>query len=169
MNVSSSSAINELGAVIPQVPLGGLAEFFDQAVLVAASVTLALGIPQLKRHHLRKGCGRSIAYQSKSRLNGCSTAVPRFPPSLPGLTPKSGVPDFGAFNVAKVGNIRLWLQSILFARTLMRRRWTTRTRVFPSSGRLDGRKSETSDLRWSSPRVTPRVGQAFGQFDRATN
>jgi hypothetical protein len=27
---------------------------------------------------------------------------------LPGLTPKSGVPDFGAFKIAKVGNIRLW-------------------------------------------------------------
>jgi hypothetical protein len=24
------------------------------------------------------------------------------------LTPKSGVPDFGALNTAKVGNIRLW-------------------------------------------------------------
>jgi hypothetical protein len=32
--------------------------------------------------------------------------------SLPGLTQKSGVPDFGALNIAKVGNIRLWLQSI---------------------------------------------------------
>src|SRR5216683_3461578 len=73
------------------------------------------------------------------------------PLSLPGLTPKSGVPDFGASKIAKVGNIRLWLQSIF-----SRRGWTTRTRVFPSSGTLlDGRKSETSDLRWSSPRVTP--------------
>src|SRR5216683_210080 len=33
----------------------------------------------------------------------------------------------------------------------LRRRWTTRSRVFPSSGTLDGRKSETSDLRWSKP------------------
>src|SRR5260221_11561851 len=32
----------------------------------------------------------------------------RSPPSLPGLTPKSGVPDFGAFRITKVGNIRLW-------------------------------------------------------------
>jgi hypothetical protein len=36
----------------------------------------------------------------------------RSPPSLPGLTPKSGVPDFGAFRITKVGDIRLWLQSI---------------------------------------------------------
>jgi len=41
------------------------------------------------------------------------------PLSLPGLTPKSGVPDFGAFKTTKVGNIRLWWQSIL-----LRRRWT---------------------------------------------
>jgi hypothetical protein len=34
--------------------------------------------------------------------------VPRSPLSLPGLTPKSGVPDFGGLNTAKVGNIRLW-------------------------------------------------------------
>jgi NADPH-dependent 7-cyano-7-deazaguanine reductase QueF len=33
-------------------------------------------------------------------------------PSLPGLTPKSGVPDFGALKITKVGNIRLCLQSI---------------------------------------------------------
>jgi hypothetical protein len=31
--------------------------------------------------------------------------------------------------------------------------------VFPSSGNLNGRKSETSDLRWSSPRVTLWGGQ----------
>jgi len=36
-----------------------------------------------------------------------------FPPSSPGLTPKSGVPDFGAFQMPKVGSIRLWLRSIL--------------------------------------------------------
>jgi hypothetical protein len=29
-----------------------------------------------------------------------------FPLSSPGLTPKSGVPDFGAVKVAKIGNIR---------------------------------------------------------------
>src|SRR5882672_1141059 len=29
-----------------------------------------------------------------------------YPLSLPGFTPKSGVPDFGAFKIAKVGNIR---------------------------------------------------------------
>ena len=34
--------------------------------------------------------------------------MPRVTPSLPGLTPKSGVPDFGGLNTAKVGNIRLW-------------------------------------------------------------
>src|SRR5580704_19338350 len=96
------------------------------------------------------------------------TEVPRFPPSLPGLTPKSGVPDFGAFKIAKVGNIRLWCNPAFSQELLMRRRWITRTRVFPSSGPLDGRKSETSDLRWSSPRVTPRGG-ALGQFDQATN
>jgi hypothetical protein len=27
---------------------------------------------------------------------------------LPGLTPKSGVPDFGPLKIAKVENIRLW-------------------------------------------------------------
>jgi hypothetical protein len=32
---------------------------------------------------------------------------------LPSLTPKSGVPDFGALRITKVGNIRLCLQSIL--------------------------------------------------------
>jgi hypothetical protein len=36
-----------------------------------------------------------------------------YPQSLPGLTPKSGVPDFGAFKKTKVENIRLWRQSIL--------------------------------------------------------
>src|SRR6266851_796222 len=46
--------------------------------------------------------------RSNSRSNGCRTEVPRLPPSLPGLTPKSGVPGFGAFKIAKVGNIRLW-------------------------------------------------------------
>ena len=34
--------------------------------------------------------------------------VMHYPLSLPGLTPKSGVPDFGAFKITKVGNIRLW-------------------------------------------------------------
>jgi hypothetical protein len=32
------------------------------------------------------------------------------------LTPKSGVPDFGAIKITKVGNIRLWLQSIFLRR-----------------------------------------------------
>jgi hypothetical protein len=43
-----------------------------------------------------------------TRYDGCGTEVPRFPPSLPGLTPKSGVPDFGALKIDKVENIRLW-------------------------------------------------------------
>jgi hypothetical protein len=49
-----------------------------------------------------------------------------YPRSLPGLTPKSGVPDFGGFQITKVGNIRLWLQSIF-----LRKGWTRQNSGVP--------------------------------------
>jgi|SRR5580704_12146469 hypothetical protein len=40
------------------------------------------------------------------------------PPSLPSLTPKSGVPDFGVLKLAKVENIRLWCNPSLSRRMM---------------------------------------------------
>src|SRR5258708_28084395 len=65
------------------------------------------------------------------------------PPSLPGLTPKSGVPDFGAFRVTKVGNIRLWLLSIFFAKMMD-------PRVKPAGDTQAGSYSRVASCPWPS-------------------
>jgi hypothetical protein len=78
-----------------------------------------------------------------------------FPTSARLKLPKSKTFDFGAIH--------------LFRKNFDAKKMDHQNSVFLSSGNLNGRKSETSDLRWSSPRVTPPGGQALGQFDRATN
>src|SRR5215471_15521006 len=75
--------------------------------------------------------------------------------SLPGLTPQVGFTGLAAHNDAQLGQARVAVQSILFAKSFLRRGWTTRNRVYPISGTLSAQVGKTR-LAWSSPRVTER-------------
>jgi hypothetical protein len=57
--------------------------------------------------------------------------------SLPGLTPQVGFTRLAAHNTAQLGQARVAVQPILFAKkAFYEERWTTRNRVYPISGAL---------------------------------
>src|SRR6266700_2041598 len=57
--------------------------------------------------------------------------------SLPGLTPQVGFTRLAAHTTAQLGQARVAVQSILFAKKSCAERWTTRNRVYPISGRFE--------------------------------
>src|SRR5258708_16581507 len=96
----------------------------------------------------------SLARAGTKGLHDVSMSVMHQPLSLPGVTPKSGVPDFGALRIGKVGNIRLWSQSII-----LRRGWSRGSSpwVTPESERVRRNKHSNSARSLSRDATTMAV------------
>jgi hypothetical protein len=71
--------------------------------------------------------------QSQSSLPGIARRKTRVNALM---SPQVGFTRLAAHYTAQLGRARVAVQSILFAKKFLRRRWTTRNRVYPISGRF---------------------------------